>query len=471
MFSTKTQIRRRFSGVSSAFARFAACLLLFAFAAVASAQSIYSGPPHIRSIEVQKSGKLILMGRFFGYTGLEEQAIIRLHPNGALDPSFQAPALDHNSLAPTLVLPDDKILIFGNLTNGIIRLHADGSVDPSFRLQWVQSNWFETIHSVALEKDGDMLAAGQMEWVGDVPISGFARFDSNGTFDPTFVPTFKLQGSPSRPSDVKVQPDGKILVTGQFDEVNGVPRNAVARLNPDGTLDPSFVGNPNLYWNFAIFDLQPDGKFYVPGQLGAMRLMPDGTIDYRFNPGLGVSGTNRYVHSAKIHQGTNLFLAGRFEFYDGYPRKNIARVTQDGSLDTSFDARLSYAPHLIPWPHFPYTDVYAIKVFADNSFMIAGSFTHVQGLPRTALARFTPDGRVDPSFDAFQPRIDAVSFTEDGFYQLKIAGEKGRPYRVEATQDFKSWQPLRNFIIEFAPFQYIDLREISEHTFYRVVPL
>ena len=48
-----------------------------------------------------------------------------------------------------------------------------------------------------------------------------------------------------------VQPDGKILIGGSFSSVLGVPRNNIARLNTDGTLDIAFNPNANRsgHWN------------------------------------------------------------------------------------------------------------------------------------------------------------------------------------------------------------------------------
>src|SRR5439155_11499050 len=68
---------------------------------------------------------------------------------------------------------------------------------------------------------------------------------------------------------IVVQPDGKILIGGDFTTLspNGgaaVTRNRIARLNPDGTLDTAFDPNANgTVWAIA---LQADGKILVGGQ-------------------------------------------------------------------------------------------------------------------------------------------------------------------------------------------------------------
>ena len=67
---------------------------------------------------------------------------------------------------------------------------------------------------------------------------------------------------------VLVQPDGKILLGGDFTTLapNGgttVPRNHIARLNPDGSLDAAF--NPNADFSVGAFAVQTDGKILVGG--------------------------------------------------------------------------------------------------------------------------------------------------------------------------------------------------------------
>ena len=59
---------------------------------------------------------------------------------------------------------------------------------------------------------------------------------------------------------IKIQADGKILIGGFFTNVGGQPRSRIARLNPDGTLDTTFV-NANVNGIVYALAIQPDGKF------------------------------------------------------------------------------------------------------------------------------------------------------------------------------------------------------------------
>jgi len=100
-----------------------------------------------------------------------------------------------------------------------------------------------------------------------------------------------------------VQPDGKIIIGGEFRTVKGRVRNRIARLNSDGSDDASFntaldAAQP-YYMSVGTVVLQPDGRILIgggfetvsgAGRTNFARLNPDGTLDNTFNPVL-LSGT------------------------------------------------------------------------------------------------------------------------------------------------------------------------------------
>src|SRR4051812_4747897 len=82
-----------------------------------------------------------------------------------------------------------------------------------------------------------------------------------------------------------LQGDGKILVAGGFFNIAGQGRVRIARLNPDGTLDPTFnagVNNGDIY----ALAVQPDGKILVGGAFATMGGQPRSCIA-RLNPATG----------------------------------------------------------------------------------------------------------------------------------------------------------------------------------------
>src|SRR5207245_922133 len=97
---------------------------------------------------------------------------------------------------------------------------------------------------------------------------------------------------------VCVQPDGKVLIGGEFSNIDGVGRAGIARLNANGSLDTSF--NPGNALSVYALALQPDGKILVGGDFTALngtnatriaRLNTNGTVDMTFNAGAGANGT------------------------------------------------------------------------------------------------------------------------------------------------------------------------------------
>jgi len=137
-----------------------------------------------------------------------------------------------------------------------------------------------------------------------------------------------------------IQPDGKILVGGGFTTISGQPRDSIARLNPDGSLDTSF--DPGTNGLVLALALQPDGKILVGGLFTMLsgvsvncigRLNQNGSIDTTFN----LAGTNGMVYAMTIQPDRKILVGGDFTTLMGQPRENIGRLNQDGSLDTSFN--------------------------------------------------------------------------------------------------------------------------------------
>src|SRR5206468_4841892 len=100
-----------------------------------------------------------------------------------------------------------------------------------------------------------------------------------------------------------IQPDGKLLAGGDFTTADGLGRNRIARLNPDGSLDAAFSSTaPNAGANDSVLTLlsQTDRRILVGGRFTAIsgatrnflaRLNADGTIDSTFNPAAGPDNT------------------------------------------------------------------------------------------------------------------------------------------------------------------------------------
>jgi len=147
------------------------------------------------------------------------------------------------------VQPDDKLVIVTQPENSdsfVTRLNPNGTIDPSFRVYAIPRNTAFIYSSVVtLQADGKILITGPecLNGVCEAFSAAFiARLNADGTVDATFQRgLISAKTNECRPFvSVIASTEQGIYVAGTFTEFNGVNRNAVVRLNRDGTLDPTF---------------------------------------------------------------------------------------------------------------------------------------------------------------------------------------------------------------------------------------
>lgn len=175
---------------------------------------------------------------------------------------------------------------------------------------------------------------------------------------------------------IAIQPDGKVVIGGRFAEVNGVPRFNIARLNPDGTLDKDFASNMATGINGTVqaLAIQPEGGIIVGGlftQAGRSEIMniarynADGTVDTTFGQGGGGElGANGAVYALATQPDGKVVVGGNFSTIFGQPRRGIARLNGDGTLDGPVVPQNAVSG-----------SVRATAAGADNSFIAGGQFT------------------------------------------------------------------------------------------------
>jgi len=141
-----------------------------------------------------------------------------------------------------------------------------------------------------------------------------------------------------------VQPDGKIVVGGNFSAVNGVPRGNLARLNADGTLDRTFADQYAAGVNGTVYALalHPAGGVIVGGDFTSAgntvrtdlaHFNNDGSVDLKFGSGQGGQVTNGCVSALAVQPDGKVLIGGSFNVVLGKQRINIARLNADGTLD------------------------------------------------------------------------------------------------------------------------------------------
>jgi uncharacterized delta-60 repeat protein len=241
------------------------------------------------------------------------------------------------------------------------------------------------VNAIAVQADGRTLIGGSLSAVDGTTRNKLARLNADGTLDTAFNPTASTN---DWVRTLAVQPDGKILIGGNFTNVHGVTRNHIARLNADGTLDTAFNPNPNN--TVLALAVQADGKVLIGGvftsvgsdaRTHAARLNADGTLDTAFNP--SADGT---VWTFAVQSDGKVLIGGEFTNVAGFTRLHVARLNADGALDTSFAASAD-------------GNTGAVVVQPNGMIIVGGSFGNVNGTARSRIARLNADGTLDASFN------------------------------------------------------------------------
>lgn len=261
----------------------------------------------VDGIKILQDGRILASGWFSSNYAQPSPELIRFHPDGSYDPSFQMPPV--GSAKAFTLLPDGKVLVagdfwIGNVLQRLIRLNSDGSIDSSFR-----SIPNDFVNNVVVQDDGRVLVAGGFTSIGGVNQAGLARLLADGSVDAGFIPfiggsvasialqhdrsilaavgtstgnliirrfsesgaldsTFSASVSKntgSRVNDIAVQADGRILLTGDFSTVNGAARNGVARLLSGGAIDNDLLVTNSNYFTDGRLVLQHDGRILLGG--------------------------------------------------------------------------------------------------------------------------------------------------------------------------------------------------------------
>ncbi|MGB3527597.1 MAG: T9SS type A sorting domain-containing protein [Flavobacteriales bacterium] len=309
----------------------------------------YGTGSSVSVVAIQNDGKVLIGGHFYGYpgsTGLND--LMRLNSDGSFDTGFDSGDGAYPGIGEILVLPDNKILIAGLFTeywgvprNHIARMNADGSLDPSFDPgAGATSQTSSSASTIALQPDGKIILAGQFTAYDGTPRKCIARLNSDGSLDNSFDAGAGpvASGYDDRISKVVLQPDGKILVIGNFYTFNGVDRNYIARLNADGSLDTSFDPGSGANLFIRSVALQTDGKIVIGGSFTEfngvsenrfMRLNADGSKDASFDTG---SGPDDPIGPMVIQDDGKIVIGGAINFYDGASRNGIARVLVEPTI-------------------------------------------------------------------------------------------------------------------------------------------
>ena len=384
------------------------------------------------TIGIQANGKIVAGGYAEISGGADADfAIARYNTDGSPDSTFnndgrQTTDFGNYDNAYSLALQSDgKIILAGpsvgpNSNFAIARYNIDGGLDNSFNGNGKQTTNlitdFETGNSVvAIQSNGKIVVAGYTP--GGTNHNDFvvARFNTNGSIDNTFnnngVLTIDFTSSDDYSGSVAIQSDDKIVVTGYsyiYSPVT-IQHLAVARYNPDGSLDSSFADNGKLegiskqqYTVFNSSVIQADGKLLAAGSawngsnydFAVARYNSNGSPDSSFsNDGKQITdfGATDEAVSVVIQPDGKIVVAGNCK-----TQFAIARYNTNGSLDNTFsgDGKLIFS--------MGFADACkSVALQSDGKIVMAGyTFTDRNyDSAYFAIARLNSDGTPDNTFN------------------------------------------------------------------------
>ena len=159
----------------------------------------------------------------------------------------------------------------------------------------------------------------------------------------TSPPYILSPGANNTVQAIALQPDGKIVLGGDFTAVNTAPRNRIARMNFNGSLDLGFNPRSGADGFVSAIALQDDGKVLIGGGFTSIdgilrksiaRLNTNGVLDTTFNPGAGADGPIRTI---AVESDGKILIGGDFLTFDGTNRNFFARLNANGSLDSTYN--------------------------------------------------------------------------------------------------------------------------------------
>ena len=404
----------------------------------------------IWSIVEQPDGKLLIGGNFANFNGVPHQGIVRLNPDGNFDPDFNPAAgvYPYEQVYTILPQPDGKILVGGyfshfngELCTNLARLNADGSLDTNFSASVDGWAW-----PMALQPDGKIVVGGYFGYADGVPRNNITRFNADGSLDPSFDPG---DGADNFSAALLLQPDGKILVGGVFGWFAGV-FGGMARLNPNGSVDTTFtncigLGAEDWFGAINAFARQPDGKILVAGcfddfnhttRTNLVRLNPDGSLDTTFVPApLAWQTTVGQIYGLALQSDGKIvfgfwpsnIVAGAGDVPGGGPC--VARLNPDGSLDASYQIGACSAG-----------GIWCMDLLRNGQIMIGGDFTDFNGAATPRLARLRGDEAI------VVPPFSLGARWNGGLLELGLFGEAGRSYTIEVSSNLPQFSTWTNIL-------------------------
>lgn len=362
------------------------------------ALSVEGGP--VNSLVLDENGSIVAGGDFTTVDGEARARVARLNPNGTLDTTFAGSGAN-DAVHSVRLTGAGQLILGGRFSefNGTTAQNLAAGPGPLS----ISGGPSGAVEAIALDASGRLIVGGSFLSFDGAPATYVARLTSGGTIDQSFssalTQSFAIEAGVTT---LATQPDGKIVVGGNFETASGFAY--LARLNEDGTLDPSFNGDhgPILYPR-AILPLA-NGQLLVAGLDSGgngfvRRLNADRSVDAAFR----APEFEGAIHALAVDADGHIYAGGR----------SLHRLESDGSLDESWTVELQGV-------------VNSLIVDADGKLLVGGIFS-LDGSGTTGLARILNDSKV------------SSLNTNSNVFRATLRVQEGADYLIESSVDLVTW--------------------------------
>jgi uncharacterized delta-60 repeat protein len=334
-------------------------------------------------------------------------------------------------------LADGTIPYWRRLAAGIFHFNFTSSVDHTKVVPMFQPDSLENYNTLAQINPGN---------------------DGNYSFlDSRFAATANAGGGfNDRIFAIDYQSDGKIIVGGNFTDFNGNTVNRICRLNPDGTEDNTFTSNLGTGFNNSVrtIKVQPDDKILVGGEFTDFngnlvnyicRLNSDGTEDTTFTTNIG-SGFDNKVYSIKLLSDNTIIIGGAFLDFDGSTVGCITKLNSNGTYNSSFTTNAGTGFD---------GDVLSLDIDPSDNIYVGGGFSDFNGTTVSCAAKMSGAGVQNSTFSTnistnLNNPVNAIRYNSNKvliggdftgafgtglnhIYQLNPDGTQDTDFMVQAT--------------------------------------
>lgn len=322
-------------------------------------------------------------------------------PGGALNTSYLpntlATQLNGNvnglaSDASSNVVVAGAFTAVGTHTVGrITRFDASGSYDSTFNSGGVGADNNISCLFINPSSGNDYWISGDfLNYNGNSAVR-LAHLDINGVYDATFGTNIGSGFNANVKTMAYVNSSSQLVVAGSFTTFKGLTRGRIVLLNANGTEDATFAsgsgtGANNQIQSVAIFG----SKILVAGNFTSFNgtavnrlvlLNLNGTVDTAFATAFG-TGANNTVSSV-FYDGVNnrILLAGQFTTLNSVARSAVGALTSTGAPDTTFNSHFSTEP-----------------ISATNTVFCDSGYTYFTGPSTVGILQFDSSGYLNPMF-------------------------------------------------------------------------